>query len=326
MEILEPTIKILYVPQTETEEQLTKKGTLRKRKPKTKIQYFTQDTDAAIIEYLATSDPILRNKIYNERINYAFHKLTENIIHTFKFYYTEVETIAELQHEVTAFLLEKLHLYHHSKNINDRLYKIIVKQHKEKYINGDFLIYTNNASPVTQRTIDDFIFNLKLSPKCKEEISLITPPKAFSYFGTIAKRYLILYNKKNYEKLKGKATVDSIDDDKSINIDILNNHSHNKDPLTSEHYFIEQFIKYMDLHLKVIFPNEEDIKTVNAIMELFKHRENLDIFNKKAIYIYIREQTNQDTPQITKVIKNLKKVHYRLLQQYLDYGYVDLRY
>jgi hemerythrin len=325
MEVLD-SIKILYVPQEETEEQLTKRGTVRKRKPKTKLQYFTQDTEDAIIEYLATTGSLERNRIYNERINYAFHKLTENIIHTFKFYYTEVETIAELQHEVTAVLLEKLHLYHHSKNINDRLFKIIVKQHKGNYVKDSFIEYTNNASPVTQLQINDFISTLNVNPLCLSEISLITPPKAFSYFGTITKRYLINYNNKNFEKLKGKATVESIDEDKSINIDILNNHSHHNDPLTSESYFIEQFIKYMDLHMSRIFPDEEDCITSNAIMELFRHRENLDIFNKKAIYIYIREQTSQDTPQITKVIKNLKKVHYRLLQQYLDYGYVDLRY
>jgi hypothetical protein len=82
----------------------------------------------------------------------------------------------------------------------------------------------------------------------------------------------------------------------------------------------------MDIHLFKIFPNPEDAKTADAVVELFRHRENLDIFNKKALYIYIREITDQDTPQITKVIKSLKKVHYRLLQQYLDYGYVNLRY
>ena len=90
---------------------LTKRGTVRKRKPKESIQYFTSDTEEAILEYLRTSDPSKRNRIFNERIDYAFHKLAENIIHTFKFYYTEVNTIDELKHEVVAFLLEKLHLY-----------------------------------------------------------------------------------------------------------------------------------------------------------------------------------------------------------------------
>ena len=148
MEVLSSEIKILHVPQEETEVQYTKKGTVRKRKPKTKKMYFTQDTEDAIVEYLATTDHYTRNKIYNERIQYAFHKLTENIIHTFKFYYTEVETIAELQHEVTAFLLEKLHLYNQSKG------------------------------------------------------------KAYSYFGTIAKRYLILSNQKNYKKRVDTAPVE----------------------------------------------------------------------------------------------------------------------
>ena len=206
MEVLSSEIKILHVPQEETEVQYTKKGTVRKRKPKTKKMYFTQDTEDAIVEYLAATDHYTRNKIYNERIQYAFHKLTENIIHTFKFYYTEVETIAELQHEVTAFLLEKLHLYNQSKG------------------------------------------------------------KAFSYFGTIAKRYLILYNNKNYEKLKGKAGVDAIDEDKTIVINILKSSSPTDDPLVSENYFIEQFIKYMDIHLFRIFPDKEDAKTTVAIM------------------------------------------------------------
>lgn len=266
MEVEIAVKNILIVPQEETGVQFTKKGTVRKRKPKEKKQYFTQDTEDAIIAYLAETDPHLRNKIYNERIDYGFHKLTENIIHTFKFYYTEVETISELQHEVTSFLLEKLHLYNQSKG------------------------------------------------------------KAFSYFGTIAKRYLILYNNKNYEKLKSKAEIEAIDEDQTIVLNIVNNSKGADDILMGENYFIDKFIAYVDLHLFRIFPNQEDAKTADAIIQLFKHRESLDIFNKKGIYIYIREQTDQDTPQITKVIKSLKKVHYRLLQQYLNYGHVNLNY
>jgi len=64
---------------------LTKKGQLRKRKPKEPRIYFTQDTEDAIIKYLSIEDVILRNRIYNEHYKYAFYKLSENIIHTFKF-------------------------------------------------------------------------------------------------------------------------------------------------------------------------------------------------------------------------------------------------
>ncbi len=252
---------VLKVPEKEEDKKVlyTKKGTIRKRKPKTKNLYFTQDTEDAILEYLAETDPIKRNKIYNERIWYGFFKLTENIIHTFKFYYTEVDTIAELQHEVTAFLLEKLHLYKQGKG------------------------------------------------------------KAYSYFGTIAKRYLIIYNNTNYKKLKQKAPVDDIDSDFTISNDLYNSHYNGSSEIGK---FVDQFIRYMDHHLFDFFPKPEDARTADAIMELFRKRDNLDIFNKKALYIYIREITDQETPQITKVIKKMKKVYKDKISEFYEKGYI----
>ena len=254
---------ILTPPKKDEGPLYTKKGTLRKRKPKTKNQYFTQDTEDAIIEYLAETDEHKRNLIYNARIKYAFHKLTENIIHTFKFYYTEVDTIAELQHEVTAFLLEKLHLYQQGKG------------------------------------------------------------KAYSYFGTIAKRYLILYNNNNYKKLKQRAEVDAIDDDQSINIDLINNFSI-EGPRDEASEFIRYLLQYFDLYLFDHFPKQEDAKTADAVLEIFRKRENIELFNKKAIYIYIREITDQPTSQITKVIKKMKKIYKKLIIQYTEHGTVSM--
>ncbi len=77
---------------------LNKRGQPRKRKPKEPRVYFTTDTEEAIVEYLASDDKSFRDKIYRDRIEYAFYKLAENIIHTFKFYYTDSDTIEELKH------------------------------------------------------------------------------------------------------------------------------------------------------------------------------------------------------------------------------------
>jgi len=82
----------------------------------------------------------------------------------------------------------------------------------------------------------------------------------------------------------------------------------------------------MDLHLFSHFPKEEDAKTADAIIELFRKRENIELFNKKAIYIYIREMTDQATPQITKVIKKMRKIYKKLMAQYVEHGYVSMRY
>ena len=247
--------------ETSTEEVLlTKKGTIRKRKPKKANIYFTQDTEDAILAYLASTDQIQRNKIFDDRINYSFHKLAENIIHTFKFYYTDVDTINELKHEVVAFLLEKLHLYDQSKG------------------------------------------------------------KAYSYFGTIAKRYLIIYNEKNYKKVKEKGTLEEADEDKIIVEDLVRESNDDKNLIND---FIDYFVLYVDTHMNKLFPRIQDQKVADVILELFRKRENLEIFNKKAIYIYIREMIDVDTFQITKVIKVLKKVYYNIYNEYYENGYVE---
>ena len=73
-----------------------------------------------------------------------------------------------------------------------------------------------------------------------------------------------------------------------------------------------------------MFKKENDRKVCDAINILFKRRENLEIFNKKALYIYIREMTEVDTPVITKVTKILKKLYKKLHMEYINTGYVRI--
>jgi len=78
------------------------------RKPKTKRLYFGPDVDFEIIKYNESEDFLERSRIYQKGIQPAFEKLVENIIHTFKFYYTGDQTMQQQQHEVVSFLVEKL--------------------------------------------------------------------------------------------------------------------------------------------------------------------------------------------------------------------------
>jgi hypothetical protein len=235
--------------------ELTKKGKPRKRKPKTKNNYFTEETEEAILEYRASKNQAERNKIYNERIHFGFYKLAENIIHTFKFYYTEVDKIEDLKYEVVSFLLQKLDLYDQSKG------------------------------------------------------------KAYSYFGTIAKRYLIIYNQKNYKKLVNKVDIpNNEDDDDSF-----------KQAVTVEDYrepdrfeILEKLISVLDDKLIDMFDKPEEIRVAFAILEIFRKRDNIEIFNKKALFIYIKEMTDAQSSTITKVIKRIKVLYAELLNKYIE--------
>jgi len=247
------------------EQELTKKGTVRKRKPKQKIYYFTKDTEEAILEYVRSKDQRHRNKLYKDRIDYPFYKLTQNIINTFKFPYMD-GTVEDIQQECIHHLLEKLHLYSQDKGA------------------------------------------------------------AYSYFGTIVKYYLINNNNAQYKKILGTDNLDGIDDEKSLVIDLINNPNKNDKPFNDENYVMEHFIQYVEQHSPNIFKDPEDYKSCSAIIELFKRREYIEIFNKKALFIYIREMTNQETPQITKIIKKIHKIYNRLNNQYLEYGWISTNF
>ena len=227
------------------------------KKKKKGIQYFTQDTEDAIVLYNKTTDTDLKSRIYNEKIHYGFFKLTENIIHTFKFYYTEVENIEDLQHEVITFLLSKIHLFDQSKGA-----------------------------------------------------------KAYSYFGTIAKRYLILSNQKNYKKRVETLPIETLEEDE--------NHSYNiEDSPYNERLsqFIDLYTEYCTKNIYELFPKEYDAQIADAILELFRKREFLDVFNKKALYIYIREIIDVKTPKITKIANQLYDIFKEGYVFYLEHGY-----
>ena len=95
---------------------------VRKRRKKSK-NYFTQETEDYIVLYNNTKDFEKRSKIYQTHIHFPFFKLTQNIIHTFKFYHTEVDNLEHLQHEIIVFLLSKIHLFNPDKGAKHCSYR-----------------------------------------------------------------------------------------------------------------------------------------------------------------------------------------------------------
>ena len=114
---------------------------------KSKANYFTQETEEYIKKFNNSTDEEYKNAIFTEHIYFPFYKLAENIIHTFKFYYTDVDRIEDLKHEIVSMLYEE---------------KI-----------------------------------MKFNPDIGA--------KAYSYFGTIVKRWLINYNRSALSMIWKKA-------------------------------------------------------------------------------------------------------------------------
>ena len=126
--------------------------------------------------------------------------------------------------------------------------------------------------------------------------------KAFSYFSIVAKNYLILHNNANYKKLKLTHDISVLDYEK--------NHNHSDENYMNE--LTEEVIKYFDDNIPNIFKKQRDIDIAYSIIEILKRREEIENFNKKAIYILIREMTNVNTSKITSVVNTFKK-HYSII-------------
>jgi len=69
------------------------------------------------------------------------------------------------------------------------------------------------------------------------------------------------------------------------------------------------------------FPKEYDAQIADCILELFRKRDAIDVFNKKALYIYIREMIDVKTPKITKIANKLHKVFKEKYLVYYEKGF-----
>lgn len=228
---------------------------------KSKANYFTQETEDAIVAYNNSTDHVFKDRLFSEKIYFPLYKLAENIIHTFKFYYTDVNDLEDLKLEIVSLLVEeKLHMFDPSRGA-----------------------------------------------------------KAFSYFGTIVKRHLINYNNKNYKRLKQLTTMDAWEGSYDLNTP----ETHPNAMKLKE--FFDFYIAEMYEKLDQLFTKDADLQVADAVLTLFTKRNDLDIFKKKALYIYIREMTGTETPYLTKVINVLKEEFYGMYNEYYEKGLIDLK-
>jgi len=258
LEIME-TVEILEVPEVVIEvPEVVSEPKTRGRKPKNK-QYFTKDTENAILLYNQLEDEYERNKLYDAEIKYPFDKLVENIIHTFKFYHFDVP-YEDVKHEVVAFLNEKIHKY---------------------------------TDP--------------------------TKGKAFSYFSIIAKNYLIIHNNANYNKFKNTEQPEIIDTRRNVINEVMR-----EEDVQEKSEFMDLFVKYMDDNLNALYKKHADIQVADSVLELFRTRENIENFNKKALYIMIRDRTGVKTQYITRVVNTMKTAYAEMYYNYKHTGHATL--
>ena len=142
--------------------------------------------------------------------------------------------------------------------------------------------------------------------------------KAFSYFSIVAKNYLILHNNKNYKNYKIHDKMEVLDYASNIKTkqDMGEVADFNQE-------YVTQMLEYWEENLPNIFRRQKDILVADAVLEMFRRRENIENFNKKALYILIREMTGSKTQHITRIVNVMKKYNMSLMKEFQNTGQLD---
>jgi len=195
----------------------------------------------------------------------------------------------------------------------------IVQYTKTKCIRTRTELYVKWIEPAFNQMVDKIVFTYKftnlpncdyLRDECKVWLMTILDKydpnkgsKAFSYFSVITKNWFIHKVKRQQKRNKREVDYDNLS--KSFEEEYL---STNESYVTirEENEFWDSFSTELN-SWDTSQMKENDLKVYKAILVLFESKEDIEIFNKKAIYLYLREITGLNTKQIVNSLKKFRK-------------------
>ena len=202
--------------------------------------------------------------------------------------------------------------------LRNKIYNEHIRQAFEKLVENiihtfKFYYFDVSSEEVKHEVVSFLVMNMH---KFKEGKG-----RAFSYFSIVAKNYLILNNNKNYKMGKIHSEMDVLDYKRNTQQEKAAETSQESSTL-----FIDELHRFWDTNLTNVFRRDKDIRVADSVLHIFRIKENIENFNKKALYILIREMTGSNTQHITRIINVMKKFNDRLYHEFDNYGVVDVTY
>lgn len=201
-----------------------------------------------------------------------------------------------------------------NKIYNEHLKKPLDKL-AENIINTFSFSYIPDAyEDIKSEVISHMLLNID---KYKQELG-----RAFSYFSIMAKNYLIISNNQYYSELKTNYSIESDASSAYFEFDIVDDahDKYNKNQEAKE--FIRLMVEYWEKNASSTFKKKRDLDIAVAVIELFKNVGSLEFFNKKALYLLIREMTGHKTQYITRVINKMQVKYPEIRKSYTNHGYI----
>lgn len=149
--------------------------------------------------------------------------------------------------------------------------------------------------------------------------------RAFSYFNVVAKNWLIMRSKQNYNYSKRNVQVEDAIDflNKSEMLGINDKLIDYRMP-DDEMVHDEKFLGILDMidYIEDKVHDERDKKCIETIRIVFENIDNLEFLNKKALFIYMREISGLNSNELSASLSNIRK-HYKYYKDLEDEDKID---
>jgi hypothetical protein len=146
--------------------------------------------------------------------------------------------------------------------------------------------------------------------------------KAYSYFGTICKNYLMGQIMKDQKETNRKISYEDISSDLCNRPEM--SYLMEDDDIKPE-FIIKKFLEKLKEDLERVDSDEQEKKLGSAVYDLFLNYAtifpdtNNNKFHKNIILFELREMTNLSTKEIRNSIKKYKKMYFELVQELLKH-------
>ena len=187
-------------------------------------------------------------------------------------------------------------------------------------------LYINWIQPAFNEMVDKIVYTYKfttlpnideLREDCKIWLTTILEKydpakgsKAFSYFSVITKNWFI--HKVKQTSKRAKREVDYEDALKMVDEEVITTYN----PFLAEQEFRDfwasLFSEIESWDTNDMKENERNV--YNAVRTLLNSVDDIEIFNKKAIYLYLRELTGLNTKQVVSQLNKLRR-RYKLFKK-----------
>lgn len=301
----------------------------RGRKPSSesteKKGYFYEKQERAVLEYLETDSKEEKERIFEEILQPAFDKMIESIIRRYSLYIPNEDT-GDTFNDVYSFLINKTEKF----EPEIKLYKEIPKTKLTDNIINNAVEYKKKKD-IPKRVKDDdpilvYIVSGKDENKTITYYERVTKKvKAYSYYGTICKNYLIGRLQKYSKTLERNPSYDTMADS------IINNIEYS-DKVDRGAEVADETIEKLIIRLRKMvsepYCNDlklDELKLGKALLNLFEHWDFVlttdcsTKFNKSTILFFLKEQTGLDAKGIRDNLKKFKKEFLIIKNDVLNY-------